>query len=238
MWFKYVNLYKTNSMLKNNCILIVEDEDAMLSLVSYQLEDYTKNSANPRLALTKAKTLPEATEKLEKIDFDMIFLDGNLSGKPQDELPETLPFYYTAIATGYAGRIFSITDSINHREIMEELGCVHVPKNEIAKFAIENHSKIIKKTSTLAPGSPVVIRTNKIKPFGVYMGKVISIEPLEVQASDHVDALKKLTASEFLILDYESSELQSNDPKRKQLLLDKYQQYMYPIEVLFSKETT
>lgn len=211
-------------MTKN--VLIVEDLQSEITLLTYQFQELgTEPNAVP-LTVAFAKTVESAREIITKIPFDVIFLDGDLTGTGLQEEPDTLPLF-KEIAEKYQGKIFCTTSSQKYQEQMQTAGCPHVEKSTIASFAVEFLRKPTA-TYALAPGKLLAIQiTGSLQ---VYLAKIITVSPLLVCAHDTLAPMNALRQTDFCILPDETALIQGSR-EQQQHLLNHYAKHMKPIQI-------
>lgn len=211
-------------MTKN--ILVVEDDPSQTRLSTEHFKDLGPLTDGSIPTVVFAKTLASATDILSKMVFDLIYLDGNLSGSGLKEVPDTLELF-KLLAPKHRHSIFTITDSIQYQHIFEEYGCTHVRKTDVAQHA---HAFLSKPplTYTIGVGKLLVIQLPVS--LQVYVAKVIQVSPLVVCAHDTQVPLTALTEDLFAILQDESALIQGA-PAQQQHVLNHYARFMRPIEI-------
>lgn len=207
-------------------ILIVEDDPSQTRLITEHFKDLgpLPDGNNPTVVF--ARTITTAQDILSKTVFDLIYLDGNLSGGGLKEVPDTLELF-KHLAPKHRHGIFTTTDSTKYQQIFEEYGCTHVEKTEVAQHA---HALLSKPplTYTIGVGKLLVIQLPVS--LQVYVAKIIQVSPLMVCAHDTQVPLVALTENLFAILLDESALIQGT-PEQQTHVLNHYARFMRPIEI-------
>lgn len=198
-------------------VLVVEDQQAEIVLIGALFKEFHLSPEQYTITVSFAKTLAVARELISKIQFDLIFLDGDLSGKGMSEQPDTLPLFLE-IGQAYRKKVFCTTGSERYQRIMAEHGCPHVAKENIASFATQ-YLQSPPPAYDIAVGKLLVIQlTTSLQ---VYVGIITNTSPLTVKAHDSLVPFTEMHRDLFSILEDETVMIQGT-PEEQAALLKHY----------------
>lgn len=202
-------------------ILLIEDQVATITLWKFLFEEI------PNVITTTVTTLTAAYDVLSKMQFDMIFLDGDLDPNygPQ-ATPETFELFQQ-ISKVYAGKIFFTSSHEPYVELMRKYGINHVEKAEVPTFVKNQLLQIplslnaSKMYYDLSPGNLLVVRFMKNE-YGLpcekaYIVEIVSVGPLTLKVGGGIPDFKPGT---YRILENESRLIQGSLAEQQALLTD------------------
>lgn len=201
-------------MYTSKNVLIVEDQNSEIVLLTNLFQELARSDQALPITVTFAKTVQSARDLIKKIRFDLIFLDGDLTGNGINDEPDTLPLF-KEIKSQYRNKIYSTTDSQHYQEIMEQFNCPHVKKEDIVFFA----DSFLRKTPPsyeIAVGKLIIVQLPIS--FQVYIGIIINVTPLLVKIHDTIAPLMQMDRSIFAILEDETVLIQGSPDEQRQLL--------------------
>jgi hypothetical protein len=203
-------------------ILLIEDDQKVITLWGHLFKEI------PNVVITTATTLAAARDVLSKIQFDMVFLDGDISPAygPQ-ATPETLPLF-KEISNVYFGKIFFTSNHEPYVDFMrKQYGLLHVEKTEVADFVKNQLQQISLSVSPskhyydLSPGNLLVVcfmKNNYGFPCGKrYITEIVNVGPLTLKVAPHIPDFKPGT---YRILEHESRLIQGTVKEQQTLLTD------------------
>ncbi len=217
--------------MKKVNILLVEDKKHTITLWKFLFEEL------PNVITTTATTLAAARDVLSKMQFDMIFLDGDLSPAygPQ-AVPETLPLF-KEISKVYAGKIFFTSDHEPYAELMrKQYGLLHVEKTEVPDFVKNQLLQLPLSMSPskhyydLSPGNLLVVRFMKnnhgFACEKAYIVEIVNVGPLRLKATPTLS----FEPGTYRILENESRLIQGTTQEQQALINDYASSEHGPIE--------
>jgi CheY-like chemotaxis protein len=207
-------------------ILIVEDDHVQTRLITEHFNDLGPLSNGDQITVVFAKTVASAAEIISKTVFDLIYLDGELTGTGLKEYPDTWELFKKLTPKHRSG-IFTTTNSLRYQQQFAEYGCTHVEKTEVAQ-----HAHTLLNTSprayTIGIGKLLIIQLPVS--LQVYVAEITQVTPLVVCAHDSQVPLMALAENQFGILQDESILIQGTREEQQQLL-EHYKRFMRPIRI-------